>query len=181
MKIEFEIQDISREEVCDAIARQLLTTMVKDYDPESGGEHEYVRRSDFAEMLGKHIEQKVEKLAEKAVREHFDATIKARIEATVDEVLATGWVKTDNYGNANGARVDLKGRISEIITKKESAGYNRESWTLSEKLVRDKVEEILRGDLNKVSQEAQASLRKQLDTAVTTKVAETIKQALGLR
>lgn len=180
MKIEFEIQDISREEVCDAIARQLLTTMVKEYDPESG-EYEYHRRSDFAEILGKHIEQKIEALADKAVREQFDATIKERISKTVDQVLADGWVKTDNYGNANGERLDLKGRINEILTKKESAGYNRESWTLSEKLVREKVEEVLRGDLNKASQEAQAALRKQLDTAVTTKVAETIKSALGLR
>lgn len=180
MKIEFEIRDIERGEVIEAMARQILTVMVKEHDPEYGA-NEYPDRSELAKLLAKGVGQKIERLAAEAVREHFDATIKARIESTVDEVLAEGWRKTDSYGNATGDRVDLKGRINEVITTKVRDGYSGPQYTLSEKLVADSVKEVMTSGLKHELEAARKSLRDQLDTAVTAKVAATIKEALGLR
>lgn len=180
MKIEFEVRDITREEVVEAIASAMLKQMVSEWD-DFAGSYERVAKSPLAEQLEKLIDAKVTEVTTDMVRACFDEKIHKRIADTIDEVLAVGWVKTDNYGNATGASLDLKGRINEIITEKKSTGYNRESRTLAEKLVAEKVHEVLTRELNAEIEKARASLRSQLDAVVAGKVAETIKQALGLR
>ncbi len=179
MKIEFEIADISRDEIVDALARQLLTDMVTEEGDE--GVDTYARRSALAESLRKSTSAMIAKLSGDVVREHFDDTIKARIAGAVDDVLAAGWTRTDSYGNATGERLDLKGRISEIITDKKEERYGQPKLTLSEKLVKDQIEKTLNRELTSEIEAARKSLRSQLDAVVSGKVAETIKTALGLK
>lgn len=183
MKIEFEIKDIERDEIVDAMARQMLTEMVsEEMDPEEGGGvHTYVRRSQLADDLRKSINAKISDLAENAVRECFDSAIKERIAATVDEVLEAGWVKTDGYGNPKGERTDLKGRINEVITEKKSHRYGQPEHTLADRLVVAKVEELFHGELGKEVEAARLKLRQQLDTVIAGKFAETLKSAMGIR
>jgi hypothetical protein len=177
MKLEFDISDITREDLVNAMAEKLLTTYVREEETNST----YPTNSPLAAQMRKLIEEKISALAEDHVREHFDETIKERISAQVDVVLAEGWRKTDGYGNANGQAVDLKGRINEIITEKKSTGYNRESFTLAEKLVQEKVREVFNDAFNKEIEAARKSLRDQLEVTVSAKFVETLKGAMGIR
>lgn len=176
MKLEFDISDIAREHLVDAMAEKLLTQYVRDED--TGGA--YRDHSPLARQMKEALEQRIDELAAEQVRDCFDEIIKARIVAAVDEVLAEGWRRTDEYGNPRGDKLDLKGRISEHLTKHQSGGYGREARTFVDELVHKTVESVFTRELQGELEKARKSLRAQLDAVVAGKVAETIKQALGL-
>ena len=181
MKIEIEIADINRNEVIEAMASQLLTEWHDEDDPETGPTR-YRRESNIGRDLKRFLEQKIAGLAETLVREQFDAIIHERIAKTVDQVLAEGWMRTDEYGNAVGdQRLDLKARISKLISDKQSEGYGGPKYTLSEKLVKEAVEKTLTRELNDEIAKARTSLRAQLDTIVNGKFAEAVKAAMGVK
>lgn len=171
MKIECEIDDINRDEVVAAMARQLLTRWSDD-DGETP--------TDLGRSLTNAVSQRITKIADEVVREHFDDTIRERITAAVDAVLAEGWYESDGYGGKRGERMDLKGRINAALTAPRGDSYNRQKPLLQERL--DKAaESLLDSEFKKVVEDAQKKLRQQLDGAVMAKVAASIKEALGLR
>lgn len=181
MKIEAEIADIDRDEVIEAMARQLLTRYSMEYESDTGVPYEQPHKTPLNRAMRALLERKIDLLAQTLVRERFDRVVTERIAAAVDVVLDNGWTATDNYGNAKGPRVDLRGHISELLHDKKSEGYNKPSYTLAERLVTDKVSEVFSKELNKEIEAARAALRVQLDGMITTKFAETLKAALGLR
>lgn len=178
MKLEFEIGDITREALIDAMAERLLLQVV--YDEETGGS--YRDHSELGRKMGRALERRIDELATERVRECFEEVIKARIAATVDEVLAEGWQRTDRYGNRQDAeRLDLKARISEMLAEKKHDGFGRQPISLAEEVVQKTVEGVLTRELQNEIEKARTALRAQLDAVVAGKVAETIKTALGLR
>ena len=182
MKIETEIPDINRDEVIEAMARQILTTWVDDIDLDTGETSRSPRPTRLGLAMRSYLDEKIGKLADALVREQFDAVIKGRIGATVDAVLVEGWPVTDGYGNARvSQRVDLKGRISEALTEKHGDGYSKPKLTIVEQLIRDEVSRLFSREFNAEVEEARKVLREQLGSAVAGKFAETIKAALGIR
>lgn len=176
MKIDFEIKDIDRDEVVDAMARALLGKWVEVYDETTGPYGDYLATK-LAKALESAVKERIGKLAEEMVRSHFDDVIKARIDAAVDAVLAAGWQETNRYGEAAGVKLDLKARIGQQITGKDSYSHKSRIDELVEKTVRD----VTHGEFNKEIEAAKAKVRQQLDAVLSGKVAEALKQAMGLK
>lgn len=178
MKIEAEIKDIDRDEVIDALAAQLLGAD-GDEDEDEDGEGRRYGRKPLGTQLRKFLERKIEELAATVVRQGFDDAIRARINAAVDVVLAEGWRKTNQYGEPTGTALDLKARVSELLTQ-HADSYNREP-----SLVTKRIDAVTGGFLDKefrpIIDQAKATLKAKLDATVMETVAVTIKTALGLR
>lgn len=179
MTVQIEMAPISRDEVIDAMAAQLLgSEMTEDED---GNPVKYWDRTTATKALELRIRKAIDDTAQSMVRDAFDETIRARVTSAVDDVLATGWVVTDTYGNRRGDNVDLKGRISEILTKQESNGYNDPKRTVAEQIAKKLIEEAFHKEFKEELERARLELRKQVDALVATKLTETLKGALGLK
>ncbi len=171
MKIEFDIKDIGRDEVVDAMAHSLLHRWSDD-DGDSP--------SDLGRSLGNAVKAKIDEVARELVRQHFDDVIRDRIASAVDAVLTEGWYENDGYGGRRGERIDLKARINAALTAPRGDSYHRQPSLLQERLDAA-AKSMLDKEFGKIAEDAKAKLRQQLDGAVLAKVAETIKTAIGLR
>lgn len=182
MKIDVEIPDITQEQVIDAMAGRLL-----------GCEYEHSGEPDDPtpvptkwdrKAIGKHLrtyfEAKVAELAAETVRHTFDEVIRARIASAVDAVLSEGWQQTNQYGERTGMKLDLKARVSEVLTQSRGDHYNRQPSVL-DAMVKTAVEEFLSKELNPVINNAKDELKRQLDAKVMKVVADTVANAVGLR
>jgi len=176
MKIEIEIPDITQEQVVEAMASRLLETRFADFEDDRSADG-----SRLGDRIAMAVERRIVTIAERLVHEHFDADIKERIGDAVTVVIEEGWYKTDSYGNRQGDRLDLKGRINEILTEKRSDAYNGPKHTIAEKLVLERVKMTFDSAFTQEINGAKAALRQQLDALITGKFTAAIKEALGLR
>ncbi len=177
MKIEFDIADIDRDEVIDAMARQLLNEWHEETDPETGPTR-YRRETKLGASMRQYLDQKIDGLADTLVREKFDQVVGERIVAAVDEVLREGWTKTDEYGSARGPKVTLKDRISEFLSQRDRYSSNQ---NVIDKAIKESLDKTLSGDFKKEIDAATKSLRAQLDAAVSDKFVSAIKAAMGVK
>lgn len=177
MKIEAEIPDIERDEVICAMASKVLDSYLKDDHEESTPS--YLRTSMLAEQMRAALRERIDALASEVIREFFDTTVKARIESCVDEVLAEGWQVTDHYGSACGPRVDLKGRISDMLLKANGT-VDRRTTTMVQQIAHETIQRVVTNEFAKEIDAARVELRKQLDAVVAGKFSETLKKAMGL-
>lgn len=176
MKLEFDISDITREDLVNAMAERLLTTYVREEETNST----YPTNSPLADQMRKLIEQKVSEIAESHVRADIDNEIQERIALAVDAVLAEGWQATNTYGEPRGPKVDLRGRVSEVLLT-ATRDYSGSPMTPIERQVKAAVDNLISKEFAKEIEAARKSLREQLDTAVSAKFTETLKTALGIR
>lgn len=183
MKLDIEIPDITQDQVIEAMAARLLGSEYEhsgDPDDPTPVPTRWDRKA-----IGKHLrtyfEGKVDELARQAVRDGIDDAIRARIAEAVDAVLSEGWQQTNNYGEPSGKKLDLKARISELLTTARGDGYSGRKPALMEEHVQKAVEGFLSKELTPVIDEAKASLKRQLDAKVMKVVADTITNAVGLR
>lgn len=177
MKIEFEIQDINRDEVIEAMARQLLVEWHEENDPETGPTT-YLRETKLGDAMKRYLDQKIGDFAESLVREKFDEVIADRIASAVDDVLAEGWTKTDEYGSARGPKVDLKARIGSYLSEQDRYSSNQ---NVIDKAIKAALDKTLAGDFKKEIESAVKSLRSQLEAAVSSKFTDAIKTAMGVK
>lgn len=178
MKIETEIPDISRDEIIEAMARQLIGQFADAHDYETGPYTEY-RETKLGAAMKQYLDKRIEVLAETLVREKFDQVIADRIAKAVDQVLEEGWVKTDEYGSARGPKVDLKARISDYLNEKDR--YTSPNLRRIEQQVKSAVDATLASEFKKEVDSAVKSLRTQLNAAVSDKFVSAIKQAMGVK
>jgi hypothetical protein len=178
MKIETEIPDINRDEVIEAMARQLLTEWHEEVDEETGPTR-YRRETKLGAAMKQFLEKKIDGLAETLVRERFDEVVGMRIANAVDDLLTEGWSKTDEYGSVRGPRVSLKDRIGEHLSQKDR--YSSPSLNVIDKAVKDAVDKTLSGSFKTEIDAAVKSLRAQLDAAVSDKFVNAIKAAMGVK
>lgn len=177
MKIETEIPDINRDEVIEAMARQLLTEWHEEIDPETGPTR-YQRISKLGESVERYLKKTIDETADKMVRAAFDESISARVSAAVDEVLAEGWSKTDEYGSPRGPKVDLKARISEFLLQKDRYNSN---GNVIDVAIKQAVDKTLSGAFKSEIDGAVKTLREQLNAAVSDKFVVAIKSAMGVK
>jgi hypothetical protein len=179
MKIECEVPDVRREDIIESMAAQLLGALYEGDEDDPEPRPTYDRR-----QIGKHLrvyfDKKIAALAAETVRAAFDDTIRARIAAEVDEVLRVGWQATNEYGEPRGERLDLKARISNLLTQARGNGYNRELSVMDAQM-KAATEGFLSKELKPIIDDAKANLRKCLDATVMKTVADTITNAVGLR
>jgi hypothetical protein len=172
MKIETEIPDISRDEIIAAMASQLLGEWDRE-DPEA-----HWRGNTLGGAMRKYLDDKIAELAADMVRDQINDTVSARIEAAVDVVLAEGWQVTNEYGEPRGPKVDLKARISSLLTT-SSRDYNG-TGTLIERTAKAAIDAALAKDFREVIDGAKKKLSDEIDAVVGAKLRETLARALGL-
>lgn len=182
MKLEIEVPDITQEQIIEAMAARLLGSEYEhsgDPDDPTPVPTRWDRKA-----IGKHLrsyfEAKVSELAAAAVRQTFDDVIRDRIASAVDAVLTEGWRQTNQYGEATGLKLDLKARVSEVLTQSRGDHYNRTPSVLDAQ-VKGAVDEFLGKELQPVIDAAKAELKRQLDAKVMKVVADTVASAVGLR
>lgn len=180
MKIECDMPDIKREEVIEAMAAHLLGALYEGDEDDPEPRPTYDRK-----QIGKHLrvyfDKKVAALADTAVRAAFDETIRARIAEAVDEVLRLGWQATNEYGEPRGEKLDLKARISAVLTQARGNGYGDRNPSVLDAAVKSAIEGFLSKDFQPVIEAARANLKTCLDAKVMKTVSETIANAVGLR
>lgn len=174
MKLEFNMADITRDDLIAAMADKLLTSYVREEDTNST----YPTHSPLAEAMRKLIDQKISALAQEYVRNTLDDTIRARISATVDAVIADGWQQTNSYGEPSGKRITLKERVSDLLLKAQDR-YDRSNWL--DKQIKAAAEGVLTKEFKAEIDAAKAKVRAELDAVLTGKVTEALKSAIGLK
>lgn len=113
-----------------------------------------------------------------ALDEQLLALTIEKLRPLIDEIVAEGWQKTNDYGDPVGPRVGLKERISEQLQKTDSWG-SREPWVT--KFVREAIEKELHGELGQELKKAKETIRSTVTGLVQQKLNETLAEALGLR
>lgn len=184
MKIEFEIQDISQEQVVEAMAARLLDDRYEhdDSDPENPDPTPRFTwdRKRIGHHLREYFQRQFKAIADEAVRRAFDDAIKERIYAAIDATLSEGWQETNQYGECTGGKLDLKARIGKLLTETRGDSYNRQKSVLGEHTEKA-VEAIVSREFQPVIDAAKAHLKSCLDEKVMKTVSATIANAVGLR
>jgi hypothetical protein len=145
----------------------------------------------YTDAIKAHIEERIAEQIERLFTKSLDEAVHARVTELIDTVskeqirkavtdaIAEGWQPTNTYGEPHGAKVGLKGRIADMLTK-QVGDYNSRTTT-AEKLIKEVIEAELRGAFGKEIASAREKFKSQLDATVAAKFAETIKAALGVR
>ena len=159
--------------------------------PEQGGRFRIVLEGGdwaegrFAEVVADRLFHKLHEGVEEKVSERIDCAVQAAItgvgEAIIREAItsaiADGWSKTNQYGEPTGQSITLKQRISDML---ESRSYcDRERHI--DKVVKDEVEKVLRGELGAEITEVRKKARAMLDGALNEKLAAALREGLGLK
>lgn len=132
--------------------------------------------------LEAHFEDKVRELASKKLEAAIDKVCREMsrdaVAVAIKKALDEGWTRTNEYGEGRGPKITLKDRISEILTERDKYSSNR-TWL--ETVVKEKIDEALKGDLGKDVAAAREKFRKMLDETVMASWLKTMKEALGVR
>lgn len=122
----------------------------------------------FESFVKTQVAQTVGQMVREIGREHIDAEIRA--------ILAEGWQRTDDYGQARGGRVSLRDRVQEMFHKTD----RYESRSMFEKVIKEELDKALKGELGKELDAARAKIRAEVDQITRAKLNEALKSALGL-
>lgn len=143
------------------------TEVDEDGDPTGG----------MAADIKRRINERLDGLATKAFEEAVTAEVGVRVQAILD----AGWPVTSLWGEHTGKRVTIRELILEKLQTKVVDSYRGTRKTLVEHLVGQAVEGALGKELQAELARAQAELRAAVDGAVTERLSETLRTALGLR
>jgi hypothetical protein len=124
--------------------------------------------SAFKAFIDKRVSDTVSELVREIGRDQVDAQVRA--------ILAEGWQKTDDYGQARGGRVSLRERVQEMFHKAD----RYESRSMFERVIKEELDKALKGELGKELEAARAKIRSEVDQITRAKLNESLKAALGL-
>lgn len=120
------------------------------------------------------IEERVREIAEERVKDKLDEIAESALAPLVAEVIATGWPRTNSYGEPVGNRIGVRERIGELLGVGRRDGRSGD-W------LDQRLHEALNGEFKKEIEAARAKFRAALDEALTAKLRDTLREALGLR
>lgn len=132
------------------------------------------------------IERRVEDAIQHAVDDAVSVAVaglvdeigRERISKAIEQVLAEGWQKTNDYGENTGAKIGLKERIGKILGERDRYGSN---GTYIDELVKRQVQEALNKDLKADIQAARDKFKAEVDAVLTATIREALAKNLGLK
>lgn len=127
-------------------------------------------------LVQKHYTKSVEDTVTSAVHDLVAEIARDEIAAAVKSVLAEGWKRTNEYGEARGV-ASLKDRISELLNGRDRYGDSAK-WV--EKVVKEETQAALKGELAKEIEAARVKLRAEVDQVTRAKLNEALRSALGV-
>jgi hypothetical protein len=159
--------------------------------PEKGGSFRIVleggnwAETRFAEVIADRLYHQLHEQVEQKAAERIDLAIDHAVKRVGEDIIrdaiktaiADGWPKTNQYGEPTGPTITLKTRISDMLESR--SGYDRERHI--DKLVKTEVEEALRKEFAKEFEEARKRVRTLLDGALNEKLAQALREGLGLK
>jgi hypothetical protein len=171
MKIEL---DIKQDDIVDQIAQRLMGYVYdEEGDVDWGDEEPKHKRTTVKQMVVAAVMTRTKA----AVDDVIKSITQPIIEKAVADVLEDGWYKTNSYGEKTSTKLDLKGRISEMLNERQE--YERKPYI--DILVKKHVDDALTKQLAPLVEQAKKSLKDQLDAGIAAKFAEVVKIALGVR
>lgn len=124
------------------------------------------------------IEHQVADAVREAVTGIVDGIGRERISKAVDQVLAEGWQKTNDYGERVGASITLKDRIGEILRAHDR--YSGRGSYIDER-VKERVDNALNKDLKADIEAARNKFKTEVDAVLTATIREALAKNLGLK
>lgn len=155
-----------------------LSLTVEGYDAEQANDWLLERLSAyFAKALEKRITEEVKSAVQRIVSGYVERAAEERATAAVDEVLAAGWQKTDEYGSPRGLPMSLKDRVTEHL-------FTAQRWdrtTAVDKILNELLDKALREDVGQALAKAKEQITAEVDKVIAAKLGETMRTALGLK
>lgn len=164
------------EEVAHA-AKAAVVLRIEGYNAEN---IERMVADQIAEMFVKRHEDALRLRTEKAVDETVASVTEARIAAEVERLLSEGWTSYTEWGSVK-SKATLQERLRGLFFEERSWGYNDPKRTWAEKIGAEILEKSLRDAFAKEIGAAQLRFREAVDLVIQSKLAESLKSALGLR
>jgi polyribonucleotide nucleotidyltransferase len=128
------------------------------------------------EEIKKEMSRRIAREASSAVEEALLEGVKDHAKRAAEEVLSKGWQVADDYGR-NSRTVTVKDRVMEMLAEKPR--YD------SKTPLQRAFDDALSGEVNKMVREeiekARVAFRAQVDSILQTKLAETLRNSLGLK
>ncbi len=159
-----KIPTISQEKLIAAIAERITTNRYRDFD------------------------QLVTKTMGELVEAEFATLVKDRVGAEIDRLIEQGWQKTDEYGvpDRYAQPIPIAARLSNYLSGNTSRdSYSRSNETRIDTAVKEALDRAVKEHFDALIKDAAASLKRQLDDLVTTKIAkfmqDQMKAVLGMK
>lgn len=124
---------------------------------------------------------KLAEVVEERVLAMVDKVAEGTVRPLVDEAIAEGWQKTNEYGEPRGPKQTLKERIAAMLTENVSRGYGSDAQTRAEKIASGIVEDVFRKEFANEIEAAKKKARGLFESKVQERLGEAIKQAFGVR
>lgn len=167
--------EIGRAELLQQMAQLALDRMFRKYSGGSYDEEPYDYVDDSE--LGKLLRDEVRKTIRARVEERVQAITDERIGAELDQLLAEGWTKTDNYGRPTGSKFTLRDHALSLLTTTDS--YNRESYV--DRSCREHVQEALSKTLKPEIDALKAKAKDALNSGFEAAIRVALAQGAGLK
>ena len=122
------------------------------------------------------IREAVNNRIDTAAKDLVTEAIFTRIAARVEEVVADGWPRTNNYGERTGQPISLKERVSAMLMDK---GYSS-SQARIDKIVEEAVAKTMQQHLSAPIAEARKKYETLLDQKAMAAFGNLLRKALGV-
>jgi hypothetical protein len=139
----------------------------------------HTRNGDEGPVL-KEIKDRVDDKLDSMIRAEIRAAVDKAIVDRVAPMLDGPWPLTNQYGEHTGKTTTLREMVVQKLTVSAPDSYRRKG-TIVEALVEDRLSKELNGALGEELKKAQTQIKAAVDGAVSTKLTEALKSALGLR
>lgn len=156
-----------------------LQVFITDY--ELGQALDQALRVAIEELVGESLASTVKKAVEVALKQRIEAVADGVIRASIEQTLAEGWSKTNQWGEKIGERATLSSTVRERLEAmaKDGDEYNRRTPSLLNQIVNEKAAEAVKQGLQPLIDEAKKQLQTQLDLsmgkALRLTIADTLK------
>jgi len=125
------------------------------------------------------IEKKLDETIETAVSAAANEVIADKLRAQAEAIIADGWTETDGYGRTTRVRT-LRDLMTDLLTKPSGDSYSRNREPFATKVIKEALSAAITKNFAADIAAAQKELKGMLDASVKEKLANALKQALGL-
>lgn len=133
----------------------------------------------FRERIEKKIEARIDALLDEALRGFLVENIRARVEPMIDEAVASGFPRFDEYGTPRGTTT-WQATIREAIDGLfKGQGYGSRSWASD--VAKKAFEEHAAKAFKAEAEAIRAKVREYVDEQLAGTVVKALREAVGLR
>jgi hypothetical protein len=130
----------------------------------------------LVEQVDAHAREAIRERVDRLIEERLGDVTTERMRGVLEEIIADGWQRTNNYGEAVGPKLGFRERATKELF--EPTGCNRARPI--DDLFRETLNAALNKELGEVIKQATAQFRALVDETLQGKLRDALKSALGL-